>query len=241
MPLFLGRPRSLGLIRLLPEEMRSLRLVLDEIKRLRASQVDILALLQQRSDSKADLARLRKLSQSLVQSLNAHISDNMKDAVMKFWRKIFPDQENISKSLERWMSLVHQDPRLTKVNPPPLFDCQLVTEDGTTSKLTSFKVSSGEFKQRLEALWAKISSPPIGTYAQTNDPSSYIFIQLHQAWTDDNGSPRLSESGSEFSKGHNGIPVWQHLPCDEHGALADSFRIGFQPGQKNSMDLISWL
>jgi len=97
------------------EEMRSLRLVLDEIRQLRASQVDILALLQQKSDSKADFAHILKLSQSLAQNFNANTTDDMKQAVMDFWRDIIPTKENMSKSFERCISLFYQHPQFVKM------------------------------------------------------------------------------------------------------------------------------
>jgi hypothetical protein len=192
------------------EEMRSLRLVLDEIRQLRASQVDILALLQQKSDSKADLADPRKLSQSLAQKFKANITDEMEDAIMDFWEEIFPTKENIFKSLERWVSFLHQDPQLiTKFESPPLYDCQLVAEDGTISRLTSLEVGPGEFKQRLEALWAKFSPPPIGAHLGGGpDPKSSKYLQIHQAMTDRNGLPLLREGKSKIVVGNNkGIEV----------------------------------
>jgi hypothetical protein len=112
------------------DERGSLRLVLDEIQQLRASQVDILALLQQRSDSKADFAHILKLSQSLAQNFNADMAAEMKLRAIEFWRKIFPTQDNVSKSLERWISLVGGRGAFIEDNPPALYDCLLVAEGG---------------------------------------------------------------------------------------------------------------
>ncbi|PMD39427.1 hypothetical protein L207DRAFT_583302 [Hyaloscypha variabilis F] len=195
------------------EEMRSLRLVLDEIRQLRASQVDILALLQQKSDSKADLADPRKLSQSLAQNFNADVIDNIKQAVMEFWRDIFPTQENVSKSLERWISLVFRDPQFIKINPAPLYNCLLVTENGITSKLTSSKISSGNFRQRLESHWSKIPPPDIGVASGWSEgPSRFAYVQLHQATSNQSGLPLLRESELISDVGRTrGIEVQQGL------------------------------